>query len=52
MTALAVFHALMAMMKIRERPWLGEGRSLWDVSNGGYEGTKGLDAFSRFIEGE
>jgi hypothetical protein len=33
MTALAVFHALMAMRGIRERPWLGEGRSLRAVSN-------------------
>jgi hypothetical protein len=33
MTALAVFHALMARMNIRERPWLGEGRSLRDVAN-------------------
>jgi hypothetical protein len=35
MTALAVFHALMAMTKIRERPSLGERRSLRGISNVG-----------------
>jgi hypothetical protein len=51
MTALAVFHALMATTIRREHPWLGEGRSLGDVSHDG-QNTKGLDAISRFIEGD
>jgi hypothetical protein len=42
MTALAVFHALMAMTTIRERPWLGEGRSLRGVANDGKKKRRGF----------
>jgi hypothetical protein len=51
MTALAVFPALMAMMKSASAlGWVKGARSV--MSRTMEEQTKGLDAISRFIEGE